>query len=50
MKKLNKGYKPKKSKVLTSDDVYRFVREAPDESYLLVKVSNNVSLASLLEI
>lgn len=33
------GYKPKKSKILTAEQVNTFIKEAPDDKYLLQKVS-----------
>lgn len=38
LKKKSVGYRSKKSKVLTRDDVQRFLVEADDENYLLIKV------------
>lgn len=38
LKRKSDGYKPKKSKVLTRDDVTKFLHEADDE-YLLIKVN-----------
>lgn len=38
LKKLSVGNHPKKSKVLTREEVEQFIREADDETYLLVKV------------
>ncbi|XP_026673559.1 uncharacterized protein LOC113464959, partial [Ceratina calcarata] len=37
LKKKNSGYKPKKSKVLTTADVSKFLEEAPDAEYLGMK-------------
>ncbi|XP_063922982.1 uncharacterized protein LOC135137290 [Zophobas morio] len=39
LKKKSVGYRAKKSKVLTRDDVQRFLGEADDENYLLMKVA-----------
>lgn len=41
VKAKNKGYEPKKSAVFEVQDLDRFFLEAPDEKYLLMKVSNN---------
>lgn len=38
IKRLNDGYKPKKSKILEKSDVDKFLLEAPDHIYLLIKV------------
>jgi hypothetical protein len=38
MKRTSTGYKPKKSRVFTKEDVSRFLTEAPDENFLLMKV------------
>lgn len=38
LKKLIVGYKPNKSKTFETDDVLRFLREASDDEYLLMKV------------
>lgn len=38
LKNLSGGYKAKKSKILESDDIIKFLREAPDDVYLLMKV------------
>lgn len=39
LKRKNDGHKPKKSKVLTGEDVEKFLVEAPDDKYLMMKVS-----------
>lgn len=39
LKRKNEGYSPKKSKTLTFEQVQRFINEAPDEKYLMVKVA-----------
>lgn len=39
LKRKNVGYKPKKSKVLTAEQVDKFLMEAPDDTFLMVKVS-----------
>lgn len=38
LKQSSKGYLPKKSKILTREDVLKFFKEASDETYLLEKV------------
>lgn len=38
LKRQSVGYTPKKSKVLTADQVTKFILEAPDEKWLLTKV------------
>lgn len=38
LKKLSVGNHPKKSKVLTREEVNQFIREADDETYLMAKV------------
>lgn len=39
LKKQNKGYHAKKSAILTKDQVYQFVIDAPDQQYLAMKVT-----------
>lgn len=39
LKKNNEGYIPKKARVLTKEQLDRFLSEAPDEKYLGIKVS-----------
>ena len=41
LKRLSDGYKPKKARVLSADQVKRFLDEAPDHHYLATKVSRN---------
>lgn len=43
LKRKSKGYKPRKSKILTAQDIRKFLLEAPDKKFLLMKVYNNVS-------
>jgi len=38
LKKKNAGYRTKKSSVLTTNDVSKFLKEAPDAEYLVMKV------------
>lgn len=45
IKKENVGYRPKKSKIFEKDDISRFIKEAPDEIYLLIKVATIFGLA-----
>ena len=42
IKRKSDGYSPKKSKILTAEQVQQFLIEAVDEKYLLTKVSNNI--------
>lgn len=39
LKRKNEGYRPKKSKILTLEQVERFINEAPNEKYLMIKVA-----------
>lgn len=39
LKRLSEGNKPKKSRVLSSENIERFLNDAPDHSFLAVKVS-----------
>lgn len=39
LKKQNVGYHPKKSRILTREQIDRFLKEAPDEKFLMVKVN-----------
>lgn len=39
LKQSSKGYEAKKSKVLTREEVLKFVHEAPDETFLMVKTA-----------
>lgn len=39
LKLKSSGYKPKKAKILTSEEMKTFLLEAPDEEYLFTKVS-----------
>lgn len=38
LKRQNDEYEPKKSKILTMENVKKFLNEAPDEDFLLMKV------------
>lgn len=40
MKKQSKGYQSKKSKVFSTEEINKFLLEAPDDKYLLTKVCN----------
>lgn len=39
LKKRNKGYRSKQSAILTKEQIYQFVRDAPDIEYLAMKVT-----------
>jgi hypothetical protein len=39
LKKKNTGYRPKKSKCFTKEEMRKFLKEAPDDTYLLMKVT-----------
>lgn len=39
LKATSKGYKPKKSRILSKDNVSEFLEKADDEPFLLAKVS-----------
>ncbi|PSN39800.1 hypothetical protein C0J52_19446 [Blattella germanica] len=39
LKETSKGYVASKSKVLSSEDILKFLREAPNEEYLMMKVA-----------
>lgn len=45
LKRLNDGYKPKKSKILEKSDVDKFLLEAPDHIYLMTKVATVFGIA-----
>lgn len=38
LKRQSEGYRPKKAKVFTEDEMHLFITEAPDEEWLDVKV------------
>lgn len=38
LKRKSHGYRPRKSKIFTSEEINRFITEAPDNQYLLAKV------------
>jgi hypothetical protein len=38
LKSKSRTYKPKKAKILESEHIKQFLKEAPDEKYLMVKV------------
>lgn len=44
LKQINKGYQSKKSKVLTAEDIQKFLLEAPDNDYLDVKVTRTLNI------
>lgn len=39
LKRKSEGYKPKKSEVLTKEEIDKFINNAPDTKYLMVKVN-----------
>lgn len=41
LKTLNVDYKPKKSTVFSQEDVEKFLSEAPDDRFLMMKVKCN---------
>lgn len=45
LKKQSTGFRSKKSRILTSEEVERFLNEAPDEIYLATKVTNIYSFS-----
>lgn len=45
LKKKMVGYRPKKSKILSADQVENFLAAAPDETYLLIKVATIIGIA-----
>ncbi|XP_031359091.1 uncharacterized protein LOC116182690 [Photinus pyralis] len=45
IKRQNDGYKPKKSKVLTREEMDRFLKDAPNDKYLLSKVVLTLGVA-----
>lgn len=45
LKKKMVGYRPKKSKILSADQVENFLTAAPDQSYLLMKVATIIGIA-----
>lgn len=46
LKRRNERFKPKKSRILTSEQVDQFLREAPDDKYLMLKVNLEICLYS----
>lgn len=38
LKRKSEGYKPKKAKIFTRSEINKFLEEAPDEVYLMIKV------------
>ncbi|KAJ8910923.1 hypothetical protein NQ315_014257 [Exocentrus adspersus] len=38
LKRKSEGYKPEKAKVLTLDQIDKFLLEAPDKDFLMIKV------------
>lgn len=47
LKRKNDGYKPKKSAVLTTQQINDFITRAPDDEFLFVKVSLNQCILSI---
>lgn len=45
LKKKMVGFRPKKSKILTTSDMEKFIDSAPDDTYLLIKVATIFGLA-----
>lgn len=39
LKRKSDGYRPKKSKIFTKEEIFRFLKDADDENYLATKVS-----------
>ncbi|XP_031337181.1 uncharacterized protein LOC116166367 [Photinus pyralis] len=48
LKRKNEGYSPKKSRVLEKEQILKFIKEAPDETFLLAKVILVFGLAGAL--
>lgn len=44
LKKKSVGYKPEQSKVFTKEEVYTFLSQAPDDHYLMMKVSEGAGI------
>jgi hypothetical protein len=44
MKRQSAGYQCKKSKIFSKDQIYKFINEAPDETYLMMKVNNFIGI------
>ena len=44
LKKQSVGHQPKQSKTLTREEIYRFMKEASNDRYLLTKVCNMANL------
>ncbi|KAB0795169.1 hypothetical protein PPYR_12008 [Photinus pyralis] len=49
LKTFSKGYQPKKSRILDFDQITRFVTDAPDQTFLVVKVTTTFSLSHITE-
>lgn len=41
LKRKSDGFRPKKSKTLTRDEIKKFINDAPDDIYLATKVKNH---------
>lgn len=44
LKKQAKGYRPKKSKILTKEQINRFIQEASDKEHLMIKVCHKTCI------
>lgn len=47
LKRKSSGYKPKKSEVFTRQTINRFLSDAPDDIYLMIKVSSDIDFYHL---
>lgn len=48
LKRKNEGYAPKKSRVLEKEQIAKFIKEAPDDIFLLTKVSLKITISNFL--
>lgn len=48
LKRYKNGFESKKSKVFTAEELNKFLNEAPNDNYLLIKVSVNESMIKLI--
>ena len=39
IKRCGENYQPTKSKIFTKEEIYKFIIEAPDDTFLMLKVS-----------
>lgn len=44
LKRQAEGYRPKKSKILTKEQINKFIQEASDKEYLMIKVRHKISI------